>query len=121
MRARPIVQLAASAIVLFVLLGAVREPAQASTYSPMSCRLLETETAPADNPTLTALGLAIVTASGDIGPSISLPPRAADRCDPSAGFDWVVRMTVVVIALSGSIGALGSYLTRATPPRSRIA
>jgi hypothetical protein len=99
MRGRPIVQLVVRAILLFVLFGAICEPAQANTY----------------------LGLAIVTASGDTGPSISLSPRAADRCDPSTGFDWVVRMTVVVIALSGSIGALGSYLTRAAPPRSRIA
>ena len=95
MKMRAFVQVSVAAIVLFVLFGAIYDPAEAKTNSYTPFRAVEKRTTLIDGLTMTTSGLAIVPSNGGTRQSVFHPPLQGERSGP----DWLIQLTVVVIVM----------------------
>lgn len=115
MKLRVFVRISVAAIVLLVLFGGIHHPVQAETNSYVSFRALDKRTTLIDTLTMTSSDLTTIMAYSETRLYDICAPLQESRSDPSIGPDWLIQLTVVVIVMCASIGAIGTRLTRAAP------
>ena len=85
MKMRAFVQVSVAAIVLFVLFGAIYDPAQAKKNSYTPFRAVEKRTTLVDSLTMAASGLAIVPFNRGTGQSVFHPPLQGESISALTG------------------------------------